>query len=329
MRKVNWGIIGAGNIARQFANDIQYTSNSHLAAVAARAESGARKFARQYGVDKYYGSYAELYQDPSIDAIYIATPHTFHYQQTCDSIDAGKAVLCEKPLTINQQQCNKLIDLSAQHSGYLMEGMWSYFLPAIIQARQWADTGRIGTIRELRADFGFSALPFDASSRIYDKALAGGCLLDIGIYPIAVAWYFLQQDPVDMSVIAQYAPTGVEDDLAMVFNYPDCVATLGASFRRQLKNSCHIIGDKGHIVIPDFWCARQCSLYHGDTLVDQFDDDRQGGGFEFEIEAAAADILAGEKQSSIMPLSTSLKFQQHMDKVRSYCQEIIAGLSPP
>lgn len=319
MRKVNWGIIGAGGIARQFARDIQYTSNSHLAAVAARAESGARTFAQQNDIENYYGSYEQLYQDSSIDAIYIATPHTLHYQQTCDIIHSGKAVLCEKPFTINQHQCGKLIDLAAQHSSFVMEGMWTYFLPAIIQAKQWIDAGRIGTIKHLKADFGYPMLPFNASQRVYDKTLAGGCLLDMGIYPIAIAWYFLRQDPIDVHVVARHAPNGVEDDMAMMFNYPDFVATLGTSFRCKLQNWCYIIGDQGYIAIPDFWRASKCFLYELDTLVDQFDDGRQGEGFEFEIEAAANDILAGKKQSSIIPLRDSLKFQQHMDKVRSYC----------
>lgn len=317
MKKVNWGIIGAGRIAGQFARDIHYTTNSHLAAVAARTESGAQAFAQQYGIENYYGSYQQLYEDPSIDAVYVATPHTLHYQQTCDIIRSGKAVLCEKPLTINQHECNQLIDLAAQHSSFIMEGMWTYFLPAIIQARQWVDSGRIGTIKHLKADFGYPMLPFDPEQRVYNKALAGGCLLDMGIYPIAIAWHFLRQDPTDMHVVARHAPNGVEDDIAMIFNYPDCVATLGTSFRCKLQNWCYIIGDQGYIAIPDFWRAQQSFLYEGDTLVDQFDHQHQGEGFEFEIEAAANDILSGKKQSSIMPLSNSLKFQQHMDRVKS------------
>ncbi len=316
-QKVRWGIIGAGRIAAQFANDLQFANNAELVAIAARSETRAQNFASQHNVPASYGSYEALYGAEDIDAVYIATPHTHHKQQTASVIDANKSVLCEKPLTINQEECQQLISLSDRTDRYIMEGMWTYFLPAIQKAKQWIEEGFIGDIKHLKADFGYPQLPFDANRREYDKNLAGGCLLEMGIYPVAIAWFFLQRDPIAMNVLSRHAPNGVEDDITMVFDYGDFTATLATSFRCKLQNWCYIIGDKGYIAIPDFWRAKECSLYELETRVNHFTDNRQGLGFEFEIEAASNDILNNNKQSAVMPLLASLKFQQHMDTIRS------------
>jgi predicted dehydrogenase len=195
--------------------------------------------------------------------------------------------------------------------------MWTFFLPAIQVARRWVAEGRIGRIRHIKADFGYPLLPFDANRREYDATLGGGCLLEMGIYPIALAWLFLGQEPTNIQVVAHRAPNGVEDDVSMLLAYPSCTATLGTSFRAKLQNWAFIIGEDGYIAIPDFWRARECALYRLDERVDHFTDSRKTLGFEYEAAAVSADILASARESAVVPWSSSLKFQQHVERVRT------------
>lgn len=316
MSKVRWGIVGAGRIAHTFAKDMPATSDGMLQSVAARSGDSAREFADQYGIPNSYAGYEALYADPEVDAVYVATPHTLHLQNAGDALRAGKAVLCEKPITVNAAECQALIDIANESSSYLMEAMWTWFLPAVRKAKEWVDAGRIGNIVQIKADFGYPQV-YAADKREYNAELAGGCLLEMGVYPVALAALFADRDPVDISVVSRHAPNGVEDDVAAIFNYDDFVATLGTSFRTKLQNWAYIIGENGYVAIPNFWCASDCQLWVLDDMVDSFSDGRTTNGFNYQIDAVNADLQAGRKQSEIMPLSASLRFQQHMDLVRS------------
>jgi len=315
MSRVRWGIVGAGRIAHTFAKDMSATADGMLQSVAARSSDSAREFADQYGIPNSYGGYEALYADPEVDAVYVATPHTLHLQNAGDALRAGKAVLCEKPITVNAAECQALIDIASESASYLMEAMWTWFLPAIRKAKEWVDAGRIGNIVQIKADFGYPQV-YAADKREYNAELAGGCLLEMGVYPVALAALFADRDPVDISVVSRHAPNGVEDDVAALFNYDDFVATLGTSFRAKLQNWAYIIGENGYVAIPNFWCASDCQLWVLDDMVDSFSDGRTTNGFNYQIDAVNADLQAGRKQSEIMPLSASLRFQQHMDLVR-------------
>ncbi len=317
MQKIRWGILSTGRIAHQFAQDMAQVANGELVAVAARSREAAVAFAAHHRIPQAYADYASLLTDPRVDAIYVATPHTLHFDHSLAALRERKAVLCEKPLTTSAAQCAALIGAAHATNSYLMEGMWTYFLPAVQTAQRWVAQGRIGRIRHIKADFGYPLLPFDAARREYDSALAGGCLLEMGIYPIALAWLFLQQDPQSIQATARRAPNGVEDDVVMTFDYADCVATLATSFRAKLQNWAYVIGDEGYIAIPDFWRARECMLYRLDERIDHFDDGRSTLGFDYEATAVGADILEGRRESAIVPLSASLRFQQHIDAVRA------------
>lgn len=319
MSKIRWGIVGAGRIAHTFAKDMSATSHGVLQSVAARSGDAAREFADQYGAPNSHGGYEGLYADPEVDAVYVATPHTLHLQNSGDALRAGKAVLCEKPITVNAAQCQALIDIANETSTYLMEAMWTWFLPAVRKAKEWVDAGRIGRIVQIKADFGYP-LPYEADRREYAADLAGGCLLEMGVYPVALAALFTGRDPIDISVVSRHAPNGVEDDVAALFRYDDYVATLGTSFRAKLQNWAYIIGEDAYVAIPNFWCANECQLWVLDEMVDRFDDGRTTAGFDYQIEAVNNDLLAGRTQSEIMPLSESLRFQRHMDLIRSKFQ---------
>ena len=315
MELIKWGIISTGNIAHSFTQDFKFTNNGKIMAVASRSKEKASRFASQYNIPKAYGKYDELFKDNEIDAIYVATPHNFHFDNTSNALKTGKAVLCEKPITVNPKECQELMDLSQTTGNYLMEGMWTYFLPAILKAQEWVTEGKIGAIKHVKADFG-NPVPFEPASRMYNPELAGGALLDMGIYPVALAWLFLKRDPDNISVLSRKAPTGVDDDVIMMFDYDDAAATLATSFQCKLPNCGYIIGDKGYIRIPDFWKAKECFLYNSiDKCEEHYVDDRKSQGFNFEIEAMNNDLLENKMESDVMPLSYSLKLQEHINMV--------------
>ena len=313
---VRWGILGAGKIAHTFVNDMVYVNNGVVQAVASRSLESATEFALRYAIPTAHGSYQDLYADPNIDAIYIATPHNFHLQQTLSSLSANKSVLCEKPITVSPNQCVELMHKMRKSDSSVMEAMWTYFLPAIQQAQTWVAEGRIGKLVHIKADFGF-AMEYEPERRLYNPDLAGGCLLDMGIYPIALMSLFTKGNPQGLKVRASFAETGVEDSLQMKFGFDGLVANLSASFKEKLPNNAYLIGESGIIEIPNFWSATQCKLYHGTEVVEEFDDGRLGSGFEFQIESFGDNILNKQQESSIMPLDTSLRLQTLMFFVRA------------
>ncbi|MBT8103555.1 MAG: Gfo/Idh/MocA family oxidoreductase [Gammaproteobacteria bacterium] len=319
MNKIRWGILSTARIAHQFADDLAFVDNAHLAAVASRSEKTAADFAARHGIKIAYSSYQELYDDPDIDAIYIATPHTLHLENSSEALRAGKAVLCEKPLTISVEQVDTLMGVVAETGGYLMEAMWTWFLPAIQQALAWFESGEIGRLQHVKSDFGYPILPYSADRREYSIELGGGVLPDMGIYPIAIAYLFTRSDPISIDVVSRNAPNGVEDDVVAISSYPNCTASLSTSFRCKLPNRTYVIGDKGHIVIPDFWCARECHLFRVDEHVSSFADKRESHGYNFEAKAVGEDLLQGRNESTIMPLAVSRKFQEHIAAIKARC----------
>ncbi len=316
MKKIKWGIIGPGKIAKRFAHDMAYSEHGELHAVASRSLEKAKDFATEHNAPKAYGSYEDLYNDSETDIIYVATPHNFHFQHVSDILNAGKNVLCEKPLTVSPDESHRLIELAGQTGNYLAEGMWTFFLPAINQAFNWAKEGRIGTIRHIKADFGFIA-PYNEKNRLYNPELAGGSLLDIGCYTIAITWLFLKKDPVNMTVLARKAPTGVDSDLTMLFEFDGAEASLSSSFITEFPNYATIVGEKGFISIPLFWRAKECYLYENGVVTASFKDNSNSHGFNFEIDSVSRDIMEGKKESDVMPHAISQKLQELMHKVKS------------
>lgn len=317
MQPLKWGIVSTGRIAEQFVSDMAAVNNGIVHAVAARKLTDAQAFAQRHNIDKAYGSYQCLFEDQDVDVIYIGTPHTFHFQQARDAILAGKHVLCEKPITVSSEQCRQLSTLAKSRGVYLMEAMWTYFLPAIQQAKAWVDGGRIGTIKHVKADFGYP-IEYDPNSREYNADLAGGCLLDMGIYPIAIASYFLNRNIDYWHVNAELAPNGVDKDVIMLAEFGEAKATLATSFQCKLNNYAYIIGDKGYIALHDFWRAKSCELYHLEERVDCFEDNRTTVGFNYEAEAVGQDILSGKTESDVVTHDRSLWLQQQMERVKTF-----------
>ncbi|MEM9386800.1 MAG: Gfo/Idh/MocA family oxidoreductase [Pseudomonadota bacterium] len=316
MREVRWGIVGAGRIAHTFARDMVATKAGRVQAVAARDGAAAASFAAQYAIPAAHGGYQALYSDPQVDAIYIATPHNFHLTHAGEAMLAGKAVLCEKPITESAERAQQLIHLAHESGTYLMEAMWTWFLPPIRRAKDWVATGRIGRVLRIQADFGYP-LAYDPAKREYNAELAGGCLLEMGVYPVAFTALLRDDDPREFTVVARRAPNGVEDDLVATLSFGDCIASLGTSFRAKLRNWAYIIGEEGYIAIPDFWRADECQLWHLDEMVDRFVDQRTTEGFHYQIDSVNEDLQAGRRESTIVPLAASLRVQRMMDTIRA------------
>ncbi len=314
-KTINWGLIGAGRIAHSFAQDLPHAPHCRLRAVAARDGSAARSFGDKYGITTAYEGYDSLLADPAIDAVYISTPHTHHARHAEAALRAGKAVLCEKPLTATPPEARHLRRVAQETGGYLMEGMWTFFLPAVLQARAWISDGRIGELIHLKADFGYP-IPYDPDRREWDHHLAGGCLLEMGVYPVALAASCFGGKPSALQVSRQRAENGVESDVVAVLNYGDRTATIATSFRAKLQNWAYLIGTEGYIAIPNFWRADRCSLFVLDDEVERFDDSRKTHGFDFEAAAVADDLRKGRLESTRVPLVFSEGVQQLMARIR-------------
>lgn len=312
---MRWGLLATGSICQQFARDLPHVPGAQLTAVASRNSGRAADFAERFGFAKSFGSYEELLAEPDVDIIYIGTPHSEHLAHATAAMHAGKHVLCEKPLTVTAGESRELIAVQQETRRYLMEAMWTWFLPALRTAQEWIAAGKIGELRHIKADFGYPQR-FDAKGRMYNPDLAGGCLLDMGVYPIALAWLMHKAMPDAIYVSGRKAPSGVDDDFSAVFEYADHTATLGSSFRCKLQNWAYLIGTDGYIAIPDFWRADQAMLFELDTCVEHFKDDRNHQGFAFEAIAAQQDIADGKHQSDVVSLGDSVAIQELMGAVR-------------
>lgn len=312
---VRWGIIGAGRIAETFAHDIQFTEQAELVAIASTSESRAETFARRFGLSTFYADYEALLSNPDIDAVYIATPHSHHRQQSIVALEAGKHVLCEKPATVTPEELEDVLTCAKKTQKYYMEGMWTYFMPVIKQCQLWVNQGRIGNLLHVKAEFGFP-LPYSPDLREYDNRLGGGCLLEMGIYPIAMAWMFLKSHPRHQTVWHHKAENGVEDDVVILNDYGHSTAQLTTSFRSKLNNYLTLIGDQGTIRVSDYWAAREAILFRGHEIVDSVVENRPQQGFNHQIEQVSCDIAAGKIESDVVSWDDSRAFQRQMAAIK-------------
>ncbi len=313
-QKFRWGVIGPGRIARQFAEDIQVTEDSEIAAVASR--SGASQFVKEFQVPKAYNSYRALVKDPEIDAVYVATPHRFHYENTRLCLDAGKPVLCEKPITVNAVQAKDLIDRSRNRGVFLMEALWSRYLPIYGRVRQWLDSGVIGRIIAIRSSF-TAKLDRNPDDRWMNPELAGGTLLDLGIYPIAVSQWVLGENPVDVRALGVLGETGVDITLSVILKYATgVVSRFITSLEFASYNPMVIHGTDGNIRLNDrFHETTSATLTIGGketTIHEPF----RNRGFEYEIEEAVRCIRQGRLESPGMSHADSLANIEVMDSIR-------------
>ncbi len=318
MRTIRWGIIGAGHIAEKFAIALNSLKDTELTAIASRSADKAYEFAERFHVRKAYGSYEELAKDSDIDVIYIATPHTEHRKHASLCITHGKAVLCEKPFTVNHREAEVLITLAKEHKVFLMEAMWTKFLPVTRMVKQWIDENRIGKVKYIQASFGFRS-EFNPQSRLYDPHLAGGALLDVGIYPISYATFLLGKLPDQVISCASIGKTKVDEMNVIALHFEDgTLADLSSAISANTGNDAVIIGEKGRIVVPTFWTAEKAELFdEGGKVVESFSLPFTSNGFVYEVEEVNRCLREGKLQSDIIPHETTLAIMKLMDGIRA------------
>ncbi|MGD0753446.1 MAG: Gfo/Idh/MocA family oxidoreductase [Bacteroidales bacterium] len=314
-KKVRWAILGAGQIANQFASDFKNVRNADLIAVASSDIKRAKTFAARYNIH-YALTYDELYNSELVEAVYVATTHNFHFEHTLACMQHGKAVLCEKPITINDAEFKKLAAFANEKQVFLMEAMWTYFLPAMKKVKDWIEEGRIGSIQLIQADFSFLA-EYNPLARLFNPMMAGGALLDVGIYPIAFSLFFMNRKPDEVKVSAILGDSKVDEFVGMIFKFGDVSALLFSSLRFNSLNKGIIAGDKGYIEIPDFYKAASAQLYNSEhQLVESYGDQRTTLGYNYEIQEVTDCILNNSLESKIVTLARSNELQEIMTEIR-------------
>lgn len=315
-KKIKWGIIGLGKIANKFAEDLMLSSNAILYGVASRDINKAKDFATTFNAIKYYGSYQELANDSEIDIIYIATPHVYHFENTMMCLRNNKAVLCEKPMGMNASEVECMIAETKARNLFLMEGLWTRFIPATERLIKLLEKKTIGEIQSVRADFGFKG-DLNYKSRVYDKKLGGGSLLDVGIYPIYLSLLVLGK-PAVIEAEASFMKTKVDGSCAMVFKYEKGTkASLASSIENDTPTEAYILGTKGVLKLHKrFHHSEKITItQNGETEIIEMK--YLGNGYLHEIEEVNNCLSKNQTESSKLPLATSLALISVIDRVRT------------
>lgn len=310
-----WGIAGPGSIARRFADALEQLDDAELAAVGSRDLGRAEAFVARHG-GRAYGSYEALADDPTVEAVYVATPPSCHARDTVMFLDAGKHVLCEKPFALNAHQSMLMIDAAQRNQRFLMEAMWSRFLPAYRTMRALLDDGEIGTPNHVIADFGMRR-PVDPADRHFDPRLGGGGLLDLGVYPVQLA-SFVFGPPSSVRAVGHIGETGVDEQVAAVLGHPDgATAVVQAALRVHMTITARICGENGVIELPAFMHCPDHLFVQRAAERRRIDAGWEGEGLRFQVEEVHRCLAAGLLESSVMPLGESLSIMRTLDTIRT------------
>jgi len=316
METIRWGILGTGAIAARFAEGLTILPDAELRAVGSRSIRTAGAFADRFGIAHRHASYDALAQDKEVDAVYIATPHPYHREHSILCLRAGKAVLCEKPFTINAAEAQDVIDVARQEGRLLMEAMWTRFLPAIAKVRDLLQTGAIGALRLASADFGFRA-PLNPKHRLFDPQLGGGALLDVGVYVVSFA-SMVFGPPARVVGMAHLGETGVDEQSAMILGYDEGQLFMGhAAVRTNTPQDASLVGTEGWMRIHSpWWRPDTITLTRHGGKDETFHLPFEGNGYNYEAAEIMNCLRSGRLESAAMPLSESLQIMQTLDQIR-------------
>lgn len=314
--KIRWGILGPGNIAHKFTKDLIQIDGAQVTAVASRSMDRAKAFAEAYAIENAYDNYEDLFKNPNVDIVYIATPHNYHAELSLAALNAGKAVLCEKPSGMNRAEIEEVIALSREKQLFYMEGLWSRFNPLIREVHQKVNSGELGDIKYLKADFGFYALDRPDDSRVLNPRLGGGSLLDIGIYPVFLAYLILGK-PKEIKTIPKFHKTGAEVQISMLFDYKDAQAVLYSGFVSETDCTAKISGTEGQIHIDTRW--HEPHRYHQLNSKESktIDHEFKGNGFSYEIEEVHQCLINKQYESTLWTHQNSLDLIGILDAIRA------------
>ena len=314
-KNYRWGILGAGRIAEKFCTALCFVEGSEVYAVASRDMAKAKDYASKFNAAVFYNSYEELVKDENVDIIYIATPHAFHYEQTMLCLDNNKPVVCEKPMSLSHKQTSKMIAVATQKKLFLMEGMWTRFMPFLEKILSLIKEDVIGRPQYVNADFGFTA-PVDLRGRLYNKSLGGGSTLDIGVYCIFLATLLLGESPL-IKTVAKIEETGVDGYANVIMQYGGGeTAHILTSIIFNTALEAEIIGSKGRIKINSPWYkATEFSVHLVNDESESFSMPHAANGFEYEIREVMRCLDNGLLQSDQMPHKLTLSISKTMDEV--------------
>jgi predicted dehydrogenase len=316
---IRWGILGCGRIARKFASDLQYVDDAQLVAAGSRSRASVETFAREFSVPWIHDNYEALAANPEVDVIYIASPHALHHEHAILCLKHQKAVLCEKAFAINSRQAREMVDTARSQKVFLMEALWTKFMPHYNLVKELLEEKKLGDIRSVLVNFGFIPQA-PVPQRLYDPALGGGSLLDIGIYNVFMAMSVLgQPDALEASMTA--ASTGVDDQCAILFKYRSgAMAQLFSSFSSNLATEMDICGNKGRIRLAH-------RFYEPSTTIEYYPDrvdskrilpfhHEPGFGYQYQARHVGDCLRMGLTESPVMSHEDSLVLMQTLDKIR-------------
>jgi predicted dehydrogenase len=316
-KRIRWGILGTGKIAKALATALKELPDAELAAVASRSIDSATSFAGEYGVTRAHGSYQALADDPDVDVVYIATPHPMHHENALMCLRGGKALLVEKAFTVNRREADEIVALAREKKLFVMEAMWSRFQPAIVEAKRLVEAGEIGAVANIQADLGFMA-DVGPGHRLFNPELGGGAMLDLGIYPLSVSSFFL--GPVkEVQAISELGATGVDVQTNFVLRHEGGgLSSCATSLRARTGATLTIGGSKGFLRLHS-------RFHHSETFTIELNDGsrrevhlpRLGNGYPHEAMEVNRCLRAGLLESPSMPLDETLALMSVMDEIRA------------
>jgi predicted dehydrogenase len=318
MSKLRWGILGTGGIARTFTSDLLTLSDHAVVAVGSRAADTAEAFAAEYGIARAHPSYQALADDPEVDVVYVATPHSGHAAAALTCIAAGRHVLVEKPFALDAAEATQVVEAARAAGVFCLEAMWTRFNPAIALMRELVEDGAIGEVVSVQADFGFAAA-YDPKGRLWAPELGGGALLDLGVYPISLA-SMLFGEPSTVLATTGKAATGVDANTGILLGHESgAVAVLHCSLRGDTPIRAEITGTRGRIELhPPFFRATELTLHHRDAEPRHEKFTLPGNGYTFQAEEVARRIRTGQTESELMTLDETLSIMRTLDRVRAH-----------
>lgn len=310
-----WGILGAGKIAGKFSEDLATVPGAELYAVASRDSGRASAFAESFGYGKSFGSYTELAEDEEVDIIYIATPHVFHCEHTLLCLGNKKAVLCEKPFAMNLEEVEKMIAAARENNVFLMEGMWTYFLPHYQYILELVNSNKFGALKDLKADFGFAA-PYLPEKRLYNKSLGGGSLLDIGIYPVFSALSLLGV-PEKISASAEICGTGVDESCTIKFQYSKgATATLECCINKTTPTTATLQFERARVKIKNRFHEPTSIIINENGKEEEITFNVTTRGYYYEAVHVQKMLASSRTESTIMTWERSRELMRLLDEIR-------------
>jgi predicted dehydrogenase len=314
---INWAVVGTGGISNQFAVGLRDAGGGLYAAVS-RSKESAGSFAARHGFEKSYDDYDAMLNDPKVQAVYIGTPHVTHKELAIKAFKAKKAVLCEKPVSINAAELSEMITCARENKVFFMEAMWTRFVPPLVKTREWLDSGIIGEVKMMQANFCFS-VALNPKSRLFDINLGGGALLDAGVYPVSLSSFvFGGKKPEAITSMMYRGETHVDEEVSALLSYGGPrMAVVSAALTTAATSDGWIYGTRGRIHLPDFVFSHSANLNLNGHPVYHYEPDFISNGYNYEAVEVMSCIREGKTESLTMGLDESLIIMETMDQIRS------------